>query len=229
MLKLILFDIDETMLSSDGVGRRALCRALSEVSGHEIDSSKVLLSGKTDPQICQEILQANGLSLAELEGGLPRIYQTYLPHLEREIAESKNFRLHTGVEALLDALAINKTVYLALLTGNIEPAARLKLAPFSVNRFFATGAYGCDSADRMRLPEIATQRASALFSVQFQSQEVVIIGDSVNDVRCAQGFGARSVAVTTGKTPRQEIEAVNPDYLLPSLADTQAVLKALLN
>lgn len=229
MLKLILFDIDETMLASDGVGRRALCRALSEVSGQEIDSSAVLLSGKTDPQICQEILQANGLSLAELEGGLPLIYQTYLPYLEREIAQSQSFRLHTGVEALLNALANHEDTYLALLTGNIEAGARLKLAPFSVNRFFQTGAYGCDSADRMLLPEIATRRASALFDIQVQPQEVVIIGDSVNDVRCAQGFGARSVAVTTGKTPRDEIEAVNPDYLFPSLADTQAVLKALLN
>ncbi len=229
MSKLILFDIDETMLLSDGVGRRALSRALSAVCRQEIDSTGVPLSGKTDPQICREILQSNGLSLEKIEGGLPLIYQTYLPLLKEEIANARTFQLHVGVEALLAALMAIKTAHLALLTGNIEAGARLKLEPFSLNRHFHTGAYGCDSANRMNLPEIATNRAADLFKVKFQPQDVVIIGDSVNDVRCAQGFGARSVAVATGKTPWRQIEACNPDYLFRSLADTETVLKALLN
>ena len=227
MRKLVLFDIDETMIKSYGVGRRSLTSALSTLAGFPVDSSSIALSGKTDPQICVEILTANGLSIEKLDGGLAKIYETYLPILEQEIRKSSEFGLHEGVEDLLKELSCLETVHLALLTGNIEPGARLKLNPFSLNHYFATGAFGSDAADRMHLPAIACKRCSEHFVYEFAPEDVVIVGDSVNDVRCAKGFGARSIAVATGKTPWDDIRACDPDFLFPSLADTESVLQAI--
>jgi phosphoglycolate phosphatase-like HAD superfamily hydrolase len=227
MSKLVLFDIDETMIKSDGVGRRSITRALRELTGVAVDSSAIMLSGKTDPQICREILEANGLSANDLSGGLERVYEAYLPILEAEINRSDAFTLHCGVRELVNLLAEREDVSLALLTGNIEAGARLKLAPFDLNRYFPTGAFGCDSADRMDLPAIACRRSSDFFAVEFSPAETVVIGDSVNDVACAHGFGARCVAVATGKTPWSDLSLQEPEFLFESLADTKAVLQAI--
>ncbi len=225
---LVLFDIDETMLKSDGAGRRAITSALSQACGAEIDSSAVKLSGKTDPQICREILEANGLSPEEIPGGLTRVFEIYLPNLEKEIGRSQLFCLHEGVMELLAALAEIDSACLGLLTGNIEPGARAKLSPFGINHYFPVGAYGSDSADRMMLPAVAGLRASKHFATEFRPRDVVIVGDSVHDVRCARGFGAVSIAVATGRTSWQEIEEAGPDFLFPSLSDTEALIQAIL-
>lgn len=228
MKRLVLFDIDETMLKSDGVGRRAITCALSQACRREIDSSMVALSGKTDPQICKEILEANGIALAQVEGGLPRVFEIYLPILQDEITRSRLFCLHAGVVELVSALAQVGSAYLGLLTGNIEPGAWAKLAPFAINHYFPVGAFGSDSADRLMLPAVAGRRAKDHFGLEFTPQEVVIIGDSVNDVLCARGFGAAVIAVATGRTSWQEIEAVEPDFLFRSLSDTKTLIEAIL-
>ena len=229
MRRLVLFDIDETMVKSDGVGRRALTSALETVLGRPVQSAGVVLSGKTDPQICQEILTASGVNLAELDPILSRVFETYLPILQREIERATVYHLHAGVTALIQALLSIDGVYLGLLTGNIERGARIKLEPFNLNGFFPIGAFGSDSADRLDLPSIARARATRYFKGEFAPAEIVVIGDSTNDVRCAQGYGCTSLAVNSGRTTWAELRELEPDFLFSSLTNTQEVVAAILS
>jgi len=226
--RLVLFDIDETMIKSDGAGRRAITRALVSVFGITGDTDGVIMSGKTDPQICSEIMCNSGISADEINSKLPTVFALYPPLLKEEIERSPGYRLHDGIKELLKALSSQAAARLGLLTGNIEAGARLKLEPFALNDYFPIGAFGCDSADRMDLPKIARQRAANFYKTAFGNREVVIIGDSVNDVRCAAGFGAVSIAVNTGKTTYAELEQCRPDFLFDTLSDTSSVMAAIL-
>jgi phosphoglycolate phosphatase len=228
--RLVLFDIDETITASDGAGRRAIGRALADTYG--IDASKITLSmsGKTDPQILSEIFKAVEKSDVEITDMLNKkeeMFEIYLGLLEQEIKNAKYFIVHEGVVELLDNLSDHQNGYLGLLTGNIERGARMKLEQFGLNRYFPLGAYGSDHANRMELPDIATKRARDHFKIDFKPEQVVIIGDSIYDVLCAKGYGAKSIAVNTGKTSKEELVAQKPDYLFDNLSDTKGVMDAI--
>lgn len=227
MNRLVLFDIDETMISSDGAGRRAIGRALCDTFG--IDTSKMTLrmSGKTDPQILSEILKLADRLEEDFEHMKEEMFRVYLTILQEEIKNAGYYIVHPGIYEILDALESHERGYLGLLTGNIEEGARLKLNRFDLNKYFPLGAYGSDSANRMELPEIATERARKHFNVDFKPEEVVIIGDSIYDVLCAKGYGAKSIAVNTGVTTKADLEEQKPDFLFPDLSDTNAVLNAI--
>ncbi len=230
MTRLALFDIDETLIYTDGAGKRAIGRALMEK--FQIDASKltVSMSGKTDPQILYEMLALSERE-PDVEGDKileKEMYVLYIDLLKEELAKQGRFVIHKGIPDLLHLLDDHKDVHLGLLTGNIEPGARLKLDQFDLNKFFPVGAYGSDSANRMDLPAIATQRATQHYGMQYAPNEVAIIGDSIYDVMCAKHYGAISIAVNTGVTSRQMLEEQNPDYLFDSLEDVEAVLEAIL-
>ena len=229
MKRLILFDIDETMIYSDGVGRRALEGALTQVFNQGINTGGHSLSGKTDPQICFEILSSAGYSREQISEKLPATFKAYVELLEKEIAKASCFAVHNGVVELLDELVLQPECYLGLLTGNIEEGARLKLKPFDLNSYFPFGAFGSDSPDRMELPSLAHKRAREILEKDFERDEIVIIGDAVNDVLCAKGYGVKSIITATGKTPRDTLARLEPDYLFDSLVDTPAVLEAILS
>jgi phosphoglycolate phosphatase-like HAD superfamily hydrolase len=224
----VLFDIDETMISSDGAGRRAISRVLKEHHQIEPQHMNVLMSGKTDPQILTEIMTASGMPAHEITASIPKVIENYLGLLEEEIAASKYYIVHDGVYILLEAIAAHPQMYLGLLTGNVERGARMKLDHFDLNKHFELGAYGSDSANRLDLPAVAVERALQLFNISFRPEEVVIIGDSVNDVLCAKGYNAKCIAVNTGKTSWEDLQATNPEYLFKSLSNTQAVMDAIL-
>lgn len=228
MKRLVLFDIDETMVHSDGVGRRAIETALRQTFDEKIDASKHTLSGKTDPQICHEILALAGYNPDEINAKLPEVFKIYISLLEQEIYNAGAFTLHSGVVEILRELEEAQWCYLGLLTGNIELGARLKLTPFDLNSFFEFGAFGCDSANRMDLPSVANRRANDIFAQNFAPDEIVIIGDAINDILCAQGYGARSVITCTGRTTKKSLQELNPDYIFDSLADTKQILQAIM-
>jgi phosphoglycolate phosphatase-like HAD superfamily hydrolase len=142
----------------------------------------------------------------------------YFDYLGQEIENAgQNYKLHIGVRELIDELSTYQRICLGLLTGNVERGARMKLAPFGLNEYFPIGAFGCDSASRLELPAVAQQRGKSYYDIDFKPEDIIIIGDSIHDVRCANHYGAISVAVTTGRTTKEELMQENPDYLVDNL------------
>jgi phosphoglycolate phosphatase-like HAD superfamily hydrolase len=227
--KLVLFDIDETLIYSDGAGRRAIGNALLNMFGVNSESIKVSMSGKTDQQILFEIMEAGGFTRDHYEERIDEWFDCYLNILKEEIHRADPYKMHEGVYELLNELEHHPEVSLGLLTGNIEKGARLKLDKFDLNRYFPIGAYGSDAFDRLDLPQIAWQRAKDHYKHVFEPDQMVIIGDSIHDVRCAKNYGAIAIAVNTGKTTRQELEAHSPDFLFASLKDADRVLDAIMS
>jgi phosphoglycolate phosphatase len=229
--RLVLFDIDETLISSDGAGRRALTRALQ--ASHDLPEALVSIpmSGKTDKQILGEIFASSELTLegSELTEAIEKSLALYLNFLDEEIPASNNYIMHTGVPALLEALKADSRAYLGLLTGNVAIGAQKKLARFDLNRYFDMGAFGSDSANRLDLPEVAVKRAKDKFDLDFAPPEVVIIGDSVNDIACAHHYGATALIANTGRTTWDELAAHKPKYLFKDLSNLDEVVKAIFN
>ena len=132
------------------------------------------------------------------------------------------------LKGILERLASDSRVTLGLLTGNLEPGARLKLAPPDYNRYFPFGAFGSDSADRYRLPRLAVERALAHTGRRYEGKSVVIVGDSVHDVACGRSIGVRSVAVATGITSVERLAAEEPDAVFADFTDTERAAEAIL-
>ncbi|MFW6078919.1 MAG: haloacid dehalogenase-like hydrolase, partial [Gemmatimonadota bacterium] len=187
-------------------------------------------AGKTDPQIARELLRAAGLDDATIDERAADFWRRYIRHLEPELTGSNGRRpeLMPGVVSLLDALE-RRTDFavLGLLTGNIEPGARLKLAAVGVARRFGFGAFGSDHERRDRLPAIAVRRARAAVGRRFDGPEIVVVGDTPHDVTCGRALGVRAVAVATGRYGDQSLAAAGADVVLPDLSHTDAVLRVL--
>jgi phosphoglycolate phosphatase-like HAD superfamily hydrolase len=225
--RLVLFDIDGTILSATGISARCLCEALVEVFGESGPMEGYDFSGKTDPQIVRELMQGAGRDAHEIERRRPETLALYARRL-RHALRAEHVRAQPGVHALIEALAQREGVSLGLLTGNLEDCARTKLEPLGLNRRFAFGAYGSDHEDRYRLPPLAVARARATTGISFRGPDVVIVGDSVHDVLCGRGLGVRAVAVATGRTPAAALEAARPVATLADFSDTACALEAIL-
>ncbi|HEX2059968.1 MAG TPA: HAD family hydrolase [Thermoanaerobaculia bacterium] len=227
-MRLVLFDIDGTLLTDRGASRDAFAEGLRAVYGYDRDLARYDFSGRTDPQITHMVLRDAGFSPEEIEAGMPRLWEVYLAALARN-ATPERVRVMPGIPALVAALHEHQDVVLALLTGNIEPGARLKLGGVSLNDYFPFGAFGSDSADRTQLPPIAVRRASEQFDLHFAGSDVVIIGDSIYDVRCGVPYEATTIAVASGKTPAETLRAENPTFFFENAEDLGAMLRAILS
>ena len=229
--KLVLFDIDGTLLLSDGAGRRAIHAALGDDGVDLAPAAGIRFDGKTDPQIVAELLQAAGHPVPGEPGRVALLLERYLAHLERDLAEhGHRSRLMPGVPGLLDALEADGSVLLGLLTGNVLPGARLKLraAGLDPDRF-RVGAYGSDHARRGELPGIAARRAEPFFGRVPAGREVVIIGDTPADVCCGEGIGARSIAVATGGYSAAELEQAGADRVFEDFSEVERAVEAILS
>ncbi len=228
-MKLVLFDIDGTLLWTDGSGRKAVHEALTEIfgaappSGHEFD-------GKTDPQIVRELMQLAGVPDDEVEARLPIAITRYVELLRGELAaSSQHGNVYPGVRALLDALEQRDDVLLGLLTGNVHEGADAKLGAVGIARArFKVGAFGSDHAARPELPAIARARAEALLGQALEGRDVVVIGDTPADMGCGRGIGARAIGVATGRYSVDALRACNAAAVFADLSDTAAVLDAIL-
>jgi len=225
-MRLVLFDIDGTLITDGGAARAAYAAALEATYGYRGDLRRYDFSGRTDPQITHMVLGDAGLSAEEIEARMDGLWIVYLEHLAANAPG--RVRVLPGVLALLDALAADEGVTLALLTGNIEPGARLKLAGADLNRYFPFGAFGSDSPQREELPPIAVARASAITGIDVRGRDVVIIGDSIYDVRCGVPHDATTIAIASGKTSAEALSAEKPHFLFDSCEDTETVLAAIL-
>ncbi|MEO6526395.1 MAG: HAD family hydrolase [Gemmatimonadaceae bacterium] len=227
--KIVLFDIDGTILWTDGAGRRAVYQALEEHFG-ETGPGEHRFDGKTDPQIVRELMQHAGVAEADIDSRLQLVLDRYLALLHEELADvDHGDHVFPGVKELIGALEARDDVLLGLLTGNIHPGAHAKLAAVGIApERFLVGAFGSDHHERPELPEIARRRAEQLLGTPVAGRDVVVIGDTPADIACGIGIGARAIGVATGRYSVDELRACNAAAVFPDLADTEAVIRAIL-
>lgn len=227
-MKLVLFDVDGTLLSASGAGRRALERAMRDVYGTAGPIDTYDFRGGTDPQIIRDLLNRAGLDETAIRAGEAVVYRRYEALLDEEVGDGRGVSVYPGVRELVGALAARDDVVVGLLTGNIEAGARIKLRPTGLWSFFRLGAYGSDHADRTRLPQVAAGRAELLVGRAFRGPDTVIIGDTPRDIGCARAFGARAIAVATGWHSLEDLAAHRPDHAFADFSDHGPAMAAML-
>ncbi|MGH9153282.1 MAG: HAD family hydrolase [Acidimicrobiales bacterium] len=228
--RLVLWDVDGTLLRTNGVAQRAFDVAAEHVLGRRPGPHEVRMSGKTDPLIALEILLFAGLAEEEARRLLRRVVERLEAELEgaRDLVREQG-HVMAGVEALLAGLHDDPRVTQSVLTGNTASNAAVKLEAFALDRWIDVdvGAFGSDDSDREQLVPVALDRVRRLRGRDLGPEQVWVVGDTPRDLACARAGGARCLLVATGRFPIEELEAEEPDEVLPDLTDTEAVLKLL--
>lgn len=228
MARLVLWDIDGTLVDSAGLGRDAFLEAFEEVTGSP-PARLVPFAGRTDPEIALDMLEVAGIEDSEqLLGDFERALAAAMSRragLVRELG-----RPFPGVRESLERLRDESGVTQSLLTGNIEPNAEVKLAAFGLDQLLdlEIGAYGSDHRVRGELVKVARRKALDLRGAAFDPDEVVLVGDTPLDVAAAIAGGARAVGVATGPFGEDDLRHSGADAVLPDLADIESVLTAVL-
>ena len=224
--RLLLFDIDGTLLRAGEIGGAVFDRAIESVLG-VLPVERVRMSGKTDPQIVREYM---ALLHSEDPGHLPAV----LAHLERELAAAadqvaRDGSTCPGATQLLEVLSQDDRFHLSVLTGNIAPNAVVKLSAFGLEQWLdlETGAYGSDSEDRRALVPIALERLASLRAVRLTPGQTWVVGDTPRDFECAVAGGAHCLLVATGRYNLKELSALGADATLEDLSGTDEVVRVL--
>jgi len=225
-MKLILFDLDGTLVSTGGAGLRALDVAFLSLQRLARASEGIPFAGRVDPVIIKDIFQTK-LRRTPSENELRSLMDHYLTALAMELASADNYRILDGVEALLTVLAARPDVVLALGTGNLEAGARLKLERSGLNSYFAIGGFGSDAEDRAEVLRIGVRRAEEKAGHPFAPRDVFVVGDTPYDVAAGRALGAVTVAVGSGHASENELRAAGPDHFFPSLKEKDAFLSLL--
>ncbi len=228
-VRLLLFDLDGTLIRSNGVGRAALDSAFAERCGWEEATRGLSFAGATDIGIVRDVFARFGRSADEAAAACPDLLGSYLRHLEALLARSPGAVVTlTGVNALLAGLRARDDAVVGVLTGNVEGGARLKVAAAGLEWSFRVGAFGDEAPTRPDLLPLALERAAAVTGRSLQAERAVVIGDTPLDVAVARAHGARAVGVHTGFASREALAASRPDVLLDDLGATEEALAALL-
>ena len=227
-MKIVLFDIDGTLLLSDGAGRRSMEGALTETFGRS-GPAGYRYGGKTDKLIVRETMRLEGFSDAEIDAQMPAVLARYLTGLRATLsADGQQARTLPGVLELLLAVEGEARFVLGLLTGNIVEGADAKLRAVRVDPArFRVGAFGSDHEDRPMLPPIARERASTLLGAEVRGDQLVIIGDTPADMTCGIPVGARAIGVATGGFTEAELHHHAPRAVFADLSDTARVMEAI--
>ncbi|MBN2104532.1 HAD hydrolase-like protein [bacterium] len=221
-MKLLLFDIDGTLLMSGGAGRSALNRAFTHVYGFDNGFQNVSMMGRTDPLIVKEVLKKHRIPWEE--NRIRTFQQVYYQFLEQELAAPEPAKsLCPGITGLLKKLSADKKIVLGILTGNWERGAYLKLRHFQIEHYFKLGAYADDAAERVDLVPVALKRFEMLYGQSIPSHHVYVIGDTPLDIIAARPHKARTVGVATGYHNKESIQQENPDIVFESFQDVEEV------
>lgn len=216
-MHLILWDIDGTLLHSAGAGRAAMKSAMLAVFGvtGELDMHK--FGGKTDWFTLVELLGAHGYSAEDVRETLPVYEQIFGQHLEA-IISSYAVKAYPGAHEVVASMRAREDMALGIVTGNVATTAPIKLRAAGFDpAWFPVGAFGSEALHRDDLPSLAIERAQQHYDRFFPAERVLVIGDTPMDIACARAAGARVAAVATGFSPREELAAAKPDYLLDDL------------
>jgi phosphoglycolate phosphatase len=255
MRRLVLFDIDCTLLDAHGAGGRAILRAIRDVYGVGGELGGYTFHGRTDPGIIRDLAELWGAGapgapgpggdgrtqpevvrdVAEVLGApgaaVDQRLQACLDHYVVVLADEVSravVEVLPGVRELVNALAADPRAVLGLVTGNIEPGARIKLEPTGLLPLFTVGAYGSDSPSRPDLPAVAVARAERLTGRRFAGKEIVVIGDTPADIECGAALNVKTVAVATGKHGVDELAQYGPDHVFADFSDWCSAGQAIL-
>lgn len=215
MNRLVLFDIDGTLLSCGRQVGEVFIAAVTEVFGGYQIPEDFSFAGKTDPMIVAELVYSLGFDDREIERRLPEMRRRYVEDLERRL-DVRRMRLLPGVLELLRRLEARSDVTLGLLTGNFQDGAWVKLSRFELGEFFPFGAFGDDASDRRGLVPVALERARR-HAREFAPEETLIVGDTALDVDCAKSAGVPCLAVATGFTPAEKLHEAGADWVFDDL------------
>ncbi|MEO6873035.1 MAG: HAD family hydrolase [Chthoniobacterales bacterium] len=222
--RLLLFDIDGTLIDSGGAGIQSLKDALQTLFGITDDLHGVEVAGKTDTGIVHQILRKQGIELSD--ENVRKFLDLYVSGLAKELPRREGTLL-PGIAELLQRLNERPQNALALLTGNIERGAKLKLEHHGVWHFFGFGAFADDHHDRNELGPFAQRRAREKHAIEFVADAVDVIGDTPHDIACGKAIGARTIAVTTGSFSREQLAEHQPDRIVKDFSDVKAVMAEL--
>jgi len=229
-VKLVLWDIDGTLLLLRGVGRRSAVSAVAEVlEAEHVDerTQSVDFAGSTDGKIFRAMAAACGIVGDAYESKLPALRARYLERLAGEVAAFRDDPVLPAVPSVLARMAQHAEVRLGLLTGNYEPGARIKLTPFGLMEYFRVGGFGDDSEDRREVAAAAFGRSIAHHGIEFRRTDVIVVGDTEHDIDCALAHGFRAVGVCTGRRTRDRLASAGAHLVLENLTERDALERIL--
>ena len=216
--KLLLWDIDGTILHTGKAGETALGHAMETLHGLAKGLQGLEIAGRTDKWIVEQLLAREGLAHGERE--IARFLDVYVERLAEELPRRQG-GLHPGVLGILEEAHRRPDLVQGLLTGNIEKGARLKLSRYGVNHFFEFGAFADDSPVRNELGPHAKRRARDRHGEEFPPERIYIIGDTPHDVACARAIGAKAIAVATGSFSVEQLRACGADAVFSDFGQPQ--------
>jgi len=222
-MKIVLFDIDGTLLVTNRAGSTAMHAALAEEFG-VTEPALVDFAGRTDRGIIGDFFRHHAVQ--DTEENVARFVAAYLRRLPSALAAQRG-RVLPGVNALIDLLAGRDDVAVGLLTGNLERGARHKLSHFELDTYFAFGGFGDTHRERNDVARAALRAAEAHAAMVIEPSRVIVIGDTQRDIFCARSIGARAVAVATGSDSRERLAGQQPDLLIDDLSDPSVIVSLL--
>jgi phosphoglycolate phosphatase len=222
--KLVLFDIDQTILHSGGAGEKALTLALRDRFGKEETLENIEIAGKTDVWIAHRIFEAHGIEAGP--ENVANFLEGYLAYLKTELGRHAG-KLLPGFPEILYALEKLPHVAVGLLTGNLRRGAEIKLGHYGVLDHFSYGAFADDSPERNLLGPFARKRAGEAHGTEFAPKDIYVIGDTPHDIACAKAIEAHGVGVATGRYNRAALEGAGADFVFEDLSDVQGAIRTL--
>lgn len=225
---LFLFDIDGTLISPGITARGLFVEIVTELTGKKIPLEVQHVAGFTDPLILRDMLQRAGIEGIELNDAIDKFFPIYYERLEEKYKAAADKKIYDEVGNLLKELSEEKNIYLGLVTGNMKRSAMIKLTPFGLERFFPVGAFASDDPDRDKLPPIAVGRAEKDWNVEFQNENVFVVGDTLHDIRCAlvNNYRAVGIARRDGDKEKRILKSAGADWVfdtLPSSAEFKTI------
>ena len=216
---LFLFDIDGTLISPGKTARGLFVEIIAELTGKKISLEFQHVAGFTDPLILKDMLQRAGIEGTEIDDAIDKFFPIYYERLEQRYTAATDKKIFDEVGNLLTELSEENNIYLGLVTGNMKRSAMIKLSPFSIERFFAVGAYASDDSERDKLPPIAVDRAERIWNVKFQNESVFVVGDTIHDIRCAlvNNYRAIGIARRDGDKEKNVLKSAGADWVFDAL------------